>query len=40
MRNQRRPSFVFLTVTAFFVFATAAIAQQQPAPLKVANIKR
>jgi glyoxylase-like metal-dependent hydrolase (beta-lactamase superfamily II) len=39
MRYQRTLNLGFLTIAAFFALATAAMAQQQPAPLKVANIK-
>ncbi len=39
MRNQRKLNFGFLAIAGLFAFATAAIAQQQPTPLKVANIK-
>ena len=39
MQNQRKLNFGFLAIAGFFAFATAAMAQQQPAPLKVANIK-
>jgi glyoxylase-like metal-dependent hydrolase (beta-lactamase superfamily II) len=39
MRNQRKLNFGFLVIAGVFALATSALAQQQPAPLKVANIK-